>query len=144
MTLELDSIFMDAIEADAGIMGIIEGRRWCTCAPMPEEDFLDNVKVPYVIVNYNGFTNDNDTKDDPFEGDMDNVNISITMTANNREQLADLASRVRKAVYRYLYMHKDDEGYPRSAVVSGGKKFYDQWKPCYGIDLIWQCEVPNI
>ena len=141
MSLSLDANFLDAIESNATIMEMIGGRRWCTSAPMPEEQFIDNVEVPYIIVNYDGFTNDNETKDDPFDSGDDKVNIRVTIAAKNQEQLADLASRVRRAVHSYLTEHADDYGMPTGTTPSGGRKYYDEDKPCYVMDLTWQCDA---
>lgn len=141
MSLSLDATFLDAIEANATIMQMIGGRRWCTSAAMPEESFLENVDVPYIIVNYDGFTDSGESKDDPFDGGEDKVTIRITIAAQNQEQLADLASRVRRAVHSYLLDHKDEDGMPTGTTPGGGRKFYDEYKPCYGIDLTWQCDA---
>ena len=141
MSLQLDTVFLDAIEADETIMQMIGGRRWCTSAAMPEEAFLENVDVPYVIVNYDGFSTDNESKDDPFDSGDDKVNIRITIAAKNMEQLGDLASHVRRAVHSYLLAHADDDGMPTGTTPSGGRKYYDEDKPCYVIDLTWQCDA---
>ena len=139
MSLSLDAVFLDAIEADDAIMSIIGGRRWCTAAPMPEESFLENVDVPYIIVKFDGFTVDDGTKDDSYDSGDDTVQIGITVTGKSNEQLDDLVSRVRRAIHRYMIDHADEEGIPYSTRPSGGRKYYDEDKPCFGIDLTYQC-----
>lgn len=141
MSLSVDAIFMAAIEADAGIMEIIGGRRWDIASAEPEDAFLKNTAVPFVVVNFDGFTSDTGTKDDPFDSGEDMVNVSITVAANSPDELTDLASRIRRAVHRYLCDHAGEEGMPYSALPGSGQKFYDEWKPAFVIDLTWQCDV---
>lgn len=141
MSLALDTIFVAALEADETISEIIDGRIWSIAAPMPEEAFIKNVEVPYLIVNFDGFSSEYGTKDDPFDSGEDNVNMSVTVAAETPEQLASLASQVRRAIHDYLVAHDGEDGIPSSAVPGGGQKFYDDLKPCYGIDLTWQCAV---
>ena len=139
MSLSLDAVFLDAIEADDAIMSIIGGRRWCNAAAMPEESFLENVDVPYIIVKYDGFTTDDGTKDDSYDSGDDTVQIGITVAAKSNEQLSELASRVRRAVHRYMTDHEGEDGIPISTRPSAGDKFYDEDKPCFGIILKYQC-----
>lgn len=156
MSLSLDAIFLDAIETDETIMEMIGqheetddegqtvlvgGRRWCTSAPMPEEQFLDNVEVPYIIVNFDGFSTEDGTKDDDYDSGEDTVQISITVAAKNNEQLGELAGRVRRAVHSYMTVHMGESGIPYSTKPGGGRKFYDEEKPCYGINLTWECKT---
>lgn len=141
MSLQLDAVFMAAVESDPVIMQIIGGRRWCTAAPMPEDDFIADVAVPYIIVNFDGLSSSEGTKDDIFDSGNDVVNISITVTGQNSEQLTDLASRIRRAVHRYLCEHYGEKGVPTGTTPGAGEKFYDELKPAYCIKLTWQCEV---
>jgi hypothetical protein len=80
-------------------MQTIDGRLYSTAIPMPDED-AENVPVPYIIVSFNGLNNEGTTKDDPFEGDTDVVQIGVEVTAVNREQLAELT--------RSWLGHRDD------------------------------------
>lgn len=141
MSLSLDKIFLAAIKADQDITAAVEGRLWCTAAPMPEDAFLENVKLPYVIVMFDGFANTDETKDDPFDGGEDRVNIAVTVAAKNNEELTDLAVKVRKAVHDYLVTHMGEDGMPTACYPGSRAKIYDQYKPCYAIDLTWQCDV---
>lgn len=141
MSLQLDTVFMAAIEANEKVMDIIGGRRWCTAAASPIEEFISNVQVPYLIVNYDGMSSEPGTKDDDFDSGCDTVNISITVTGNTPEQLGDLATSVRRAVHHYLNAHVGEAGMPTSAIPSAGEKVYNDVKPCYAIELHWQCAV---
>ena len=137
----LDTVFVAAIEADEKLMEEIGGRYWSIASAVPEDVFLANTEIPYLIVNFDGFTSNTGTKDDPFDCGDDNVNMSVTVAAETPEQLASLAAQVRRAIHDYLVAHDGDDGIPSSAVPGGGQKFYDDLKPCYGIDLTWQCAV---
>jgi hypothetical protein len=141
MSLQVDAVFMAAIEADPAIMSIIGGRRWCTAAPMPEDDFIKDVAVPYVIVNFDGLTSSQGTKDDVYDSGIDVANVSITVAAQNPAQLADLAARIRRAVHTYLCEHCGGKGIPTGTTFGAAQKFYDEWKPAYCITMNWQCDV---
>lgn len=141
MSLALDTVFVAALKADETITEIIGDRIWSIAAQMPEEAFLSNVDVPYLIVNFDGFSSEFGTKDDPFDSGEDTVNMSVTVAAENSEQLASLAAQVRRAIHDYLVAHDGEDGIPSSTVPGGGQKFYDELKPCFGIDLTWQCVV---
>ena len=141
MSLAVDAIFLKAIEADPAIMEAIGNRRWGIAAPMPEEDFLNQVAVPYIIVNFDGFSSNQGTKDDDFDSGMDSVNVSITIAAQSPNQLAKIACQVRRAVHSYLIAHMGEPGIPFETIPGGGRKFYDDLKPAYCMDLTWQCAV---
>lgn len=110
---------------------------------MPDED-AENVPVPYVIVTFNGLNNEGTTKDDPFEGDTDVVQIGVEVTAVNREQLAELTQLVRSTIHDYLTEDVDDE---RQTIddyqFSAEAVQYDSMKPCYWQTLRYQCDVFN-
>lgn len=140
MSLAIDSIFIAAIKANNALMQSIGGRVYSTAIPLPDEA-ADNVPVPYVIVTFDGLTNDAATKDDPYESDNDVVNIGIEITANNRAALAALVSAVRSTIHTYMIEQTTDiEDYQFSA--EGVQ--YDQYKPCYWQTLRYQCDVQNL
>ena len=86
------------------------------------------------------------TKDNSFEGDTDKVQISIEITADNREDLGTLAQGVRDAVIAYF---EDTEGHtsedydlvPQDYVLSSGPIQYDPIKPCYYQTLTYNCDT---
>ena len=138
-SLATDKIFIAAIKANAQLMTQIGGRLYPTAIPLPDES-VDNVPVPYVIVTFDGLTNDAATKDDPYESDNDVVNIGIEITAKNRAALAALASAVRSTIHSYMLEQTTDiEDYQFSA--EGVQ--YDQYKPCFWQTLRYQCDVTN-
>lgn len=143
MGLSTDSIFIAALTSSAEVMQTIDGRLYSTAIPMPDED-AENVPVPYIIVTFNGLNNEGTTKDDPFEGDTDVVQIGVEMTAINREQLAELTQLVRSTIHDYLTEDVDDE---RQTIddyqFSAEAVQYDSMKPCYWQTLRYQCDVFN-
>jgi hypothetical protein len=141
--LETDSIFIAALTSSQEVMQTIDGRLYSTAIPMPDED-AENVPVPYVIVTFNGLNNEGTTKDDPFEGDTDVVQIGVEVTAVNREQLAELTQLVRTTIHDYLTEDVDDE---RQTIddyqLSAEAVQYDSMKPCYWQTIRYQCDVYN-
>jgi hypothetical protein len=141
--LSSDSIFFAALTSSAEVMQTIDGRLYSTAIPMPDED-AENVPVPYVIVTFNGLNNEGTTKDDPFEGDTDVVQIGVEVTAINREQLAELTQLVRSTIHDYLTADVDDE---RQTIddyqLSAEAVQYDSMKPCYWQTIRYQCDVFN-
>ena len=143
MGLSSDSIFIAALTSSQEVMQAVDGRLYSTAIPMPDED-AENVPVPYVIVTFNGLNNEGTTKDDPFEGDTDVVQIGVEVTAINREQLAELTQLVRSTIHDYLTEDVDDE---RQTIddyqFSAEAVQYDSLKPCYWQTLRYQCDVYN-
>jgi len=141
--LSSDSIFFAALTSSAEVMQTIDGRLYSTAIPMPDED-AENVPVPYIIVSFNGLNNEGTTKDDPFEGDTDVVQIGVEVTAVNREQLAELTQLVRSTIHDYLTEDVDDE---RQTIddyqFSAEAVQYDSMKPCYWQTIRYQCDVYN-
>ena len=141
--MSTDSIFIAALTSSAEVMQTIDGRLYSTAIPMPDED-AENVPVPYIIVTFNGLNNEGTTKDDPFEGDTDVVQIGVEVTAINREQLAELTKLVRTTIHDYLTEDVDDE---RQTIddyqFSAEAVQYDSMKPCYWQTIRYQCDVFN-
>ena len=135
-SLATDSIFVAAITGDTDIMETIGGRLYSTAIPLPDED-VDNVPVPFVIVTFDGLTNDPTTKDDPYESNDDQVNISIEVTASNREKLAALMAAIRNTVHEYMTTTADNQ--VMSYQFSADSVQYDSMKPCYWQTLTYNC-----
>ena len=98
MGLLTDEIFFEALKADSAFMQAIGNRLYGTTIPVPDDN-LDNVPVPYCIITYDGMNNQDTTKDDPYEGGMDVVNIGIELTAKTRKELGQLANQVRRIIH---------------------------------------------
>ena len=159
MSLQTDKIFKAAIMSDADLLAIVtpapttaqphpKPRIYNTAIPVPDED-LDNVPVPYIIVMYNGMTNDNTTKDD-YESDTDTVNIGIEVAATTRGQLATIMQMIRDAVRNFFSNYtppEDDDAedlsdeIPIDYQVSATDVRYDAYKPCHWQVLNYQCDT---
>lgn len=140
MGLSTDAIFVAAIKSDDELMGAISGRLYGTAIPLPDED-ADNVPVPYVIVTFDGLTNDAQTKDCPYEGDFDSVNIGVVVVAASLAALHELTQKVRTVVLGYM---ESEDTTVRDYQLTAGPIQYDQLKPCYWQVLRYQCDVEII
>jgi hypothetical protein len=140
MSLATDSIFIAAIQSNPALVERIGGRLYGTAIPLPDED-ADNVDVPYIIVTFDGLNNQNQTKDDVYEGSYDTVNIGVEVTGKTIKDLHDLTQMVRDTVLAYFHAnHTNVEDYTFSAEAIQ----YDSLKPCYWQTLRYQCEVYNL
>ena len=143
MSLATDTIFIAALQSNSellttlGATEIAPPRLWGTAAPMPDEDF-ENVPVPYVIVTFDGLTNDGLTKDSSYEGDSDRVNIGIQVTGRSLKDLPELAQVVRDTILNY--MQANDTGIMDYQMTADAIN-YDSFKPCYFTTLRYQCDV---
>ena len=148
MSLQTDIIFVKALRANADLMKqLAAGDVYNTAIALPDED-LDNAPLPYFIVSFDGLTNDVETKDDPYEGDSDNVTISIEIAAKTRTELGQLAEAVRHQVHDY-FVEADptDDDFnlvPLDYQFSAQQVNYDQMKPCYWQVLTYQCDTKSI
>lgn len=144
MSLLTDKIFVKALRSNATLMALLPaGDVYNTAITTPDED-LDNEPVPYIIVSFDGLTNDPSTKDD-YEGDTDTVNIGIEVAAESRPQLGSIMQTVRETVEDYFDNLPDsDEDWP---LVPFGYQLtaepvqYDMTKPCFWQVLHYQCDT---
>lgn len=140
MSLATDSIFIAAIQSNPALVERIGGRLYGTAIPLPDED-ADNVPVPYIIVTFDGLNNQNQTKDDVYEGSYDTVNIGVEVTGETISDLHELTQAVRDTVLGYFRAnHTNVEDY----TFSSDAIQYDSLKPCYWQTLRYQCEVYNL
>jgi hypothetical protein len=145
MSLQTDIIFVKALRDDEELMAkLAAGDVYNTAIALPDED-LDNAPLPYVIVSFDGLTNDIDTKDDPYESDSDAVNISIEIAARTRPELCQLAEAVRHQVHQYFLdadpTDEDADLIPHDYQFSAQAVNYDSLKPCYWQVLTYQCDT---
>ena len=151
MSLATDSIFITALQSNTDLMealGYVEAtetsegapaRLYCTAIPLPDED-ADNVPVPYVIVTFDGLTNDQGTKDDRYESEYDTVNIGVEVAARNIDELHDLTQMVRDTILGYICANETaimDYNFAAQQIQ------FDSLKPCYWQVLTYQCDVNN-
>ena len=151
MSLATDSIFTTALQSNSDLMATLgyvaptltdkgkPARLYGTAIPLPDED-LDNVPVPYVIVTFNGLTNDQGTKDDRYESRYDKVEIGVEVTAKTLDDLHVLTEMVRDTILSYLRSRTtavDDYLFTAEGIQ------YDSMKPCYWQVLRYQCDTIN-
>jgi hypothetical protein len=145
MSLVTDIIFVKALRADEDLMAQLPaGDVYNTAIALPDEE-LDNAPLPYIIVSFDGLTNDVETKDDPFEGDSDNVTISIEIASKTRPELGELADAVRNQIHDYFVEADSDtedaDLIPLDYQFSAQAVNYDSMKPCYWQVLTYQCDT---
>ena len=153
MSLATDSIFVLALQSNSDLLEkltefldddgttVIDEtpRLYGTAIGLPDED-ADNVPVPYVIVTFDGLTNDQGTKDDRYESEYDTVNIGVEVTAKTLDDLHTLTQMVRDTIFSYLRANDTaimDYNFAAQQIQ------YDSLKPCYWQVLTYQCDVYN-
>jgi hypothetical protein len=151
MSLATDSIFIAAIQSNTELMEALgyeapeeeyegrPGRLYGTAIPLPDED-ADNTPVPYVIVTFDGLTNDQGTKDDRYESPYDTVNIGVEVTAKTLDDLHELTQMVRDTILSYL---RTNDTAINDYQFAAQQIQYDSMKPCYWQVLTYQCDVTN-
>lgn len=147
MSLLTDIIFVKALRSNSDLMEQLpDGDVHNTSIALPDED-MENAEIPYIIVSYDGMQNDGSTKDDIFEGDSDNVQISIDVAANDRESLGTLMTTIRRTVNEYFASHYGDDSdedfqlIPMGMTIRALPVRYDSEKPCYWQILQYDCET---
>jgi len=147
MSLITDAIFVKALRSNAELIEQLPaGDVYNTTIALPDED-IDNAPLPYVIVSFDGLQNQDQTKDDDFEAESDNVQIGVTVCAETRPQLGELAMAVRKTLREYFREHQGDDSdddfalIPEDMTLQAGAVQYDSLKPCYWQQLTYQCDT---
>ena len=153
MSLATDSIFVTALQSNSELLeklteyidddGNVQydetPRLYGTAIGLPDDD-ADNVPVPYIIVTFNGLTNDQGTKDDRYESRYDKVEIGVEVTAKTLDDLHVLTEMVRDTILSYLRSRTtavDDYLFTAEGIQ------YDSMKPCYWQMLRYQCDTIN-
>lgn len=144
MSLQTDIIFVRALRENQELMAQLPaGDVYNTAIALPEPE-AENAPLPYIIVSFDGMTNDQTTKDS-FEGDTDTVTIGIEVAASTRKELFDLTQAVRTTVLGFFeQLPEDDEDFaeaPLDYQLSATAVNYDDLKPCYWQRLSYQCDV---
>ena len=153
MSLATDSIFISALQSNSDLLyklteslddddtTVIDEtpRLYGTAIGLPDED-AENVSVPYVIVTFNGLTNDQGTKDNRYESPYDTVNIGVEVTAKTLDDLHTLTQMVRDTILSYL---RTNETAIMDYQFAAQQIQYDSLKPCYWQVLTYQCDVYN-
>ena len=136
--MELDEIIYNALTADTQVMSAIGGRIKSTCIEVPPTD-EDNTPLPYIIIAEETSQNDQGTKDDVWESDVDIVNVGVIVSATSPKAVKRLRRMVRKAIGSYIESMTEDIPYLRSLSWEGIA--WDWTKPCYYDTLHYQCDM---
>lgn len=142
MSLQLDSIFIQALSADSGISEAVGGRVYGTAIPLPDSE-AENVPLPYIIVTFDGMTNVNADKENYVEGDEDITTISVEIVGETLEGLHTLTQGARETIREYMAYHISDDNTPDYYSLTAGAINYDSSKPCYWQVLTYQCNINN-
>ena len=144
MSLITDQVFYNALRQNADLMAMVGGRIENTSIPVPDDD-LANQPLPYIIITYDGMQNDEFTKDDDYEGNVDKVQIGIEAAASDRETLGDIMQSVRATVKEYFANAEEgSDDYnlvPLCYALKATPVVYDSLVPCYYQTLQYECDT---
>ena len=96
-TIVADIAIVQALRSET-VETLVEHRIFNTMRP---EDDEKEDKIPYIVVTYEGMTNDNETKDS-IEGNEDVERVNVLIVAQDRVQLANIVNAARTAIREYL------------------------------------------
>ena len=153
MSLATDSIFITALQSNSELLDKLKEyidedgttvidetpRLYGTAIPLPDED-AENAPVPYVIVTFDGLTNDQGNKDDCYESEYDTVNIGVEVTGKTLDDLHTLTQMVRDTIRDYI---SNNDTAILDYQFAAQQIMYNAEKPCYVQVLTYQCDVDN-
>ena len=140
---QVDEIIYDAIQADAALMTAIDGRVVSTCFEVSPDE-TDNTPLPNIIVTDDGFQNQDTTKDSVWEGEDDEVQVTVDIAAKSPNEVKDLVRMVRRAVSRYIIgMYKNRDVVPELDKLSSDGLQWDWMRPCYYQKLTYNCSIKS-
>ena len=152
MGLLTDAFFIKALRADTTLMESLPAKDVYDNIAYPDVD-MENVALPYIIVNNEGGQNLQESKDDMQEGPQDQTTVSIRIVARNHDELADMALAVRKDIRQYIIDSQqrqhdgtatdDDRLCPDTYDFHFSEIANDTLKPCFTIIFYYQCVTPN-
>lgn len=147
MSLQTDIIFVKALKSNSELMESLPAHDvYNPAIRMPDKDAA-NASIPYIIVRYDGMQNQDETKDDDFEGGTDMVYICITLCAFSRAGLGEMAETVRSTIRDYFRAHRGDDSdadfelIPDSMELTASDVRYDPEKPCVWQELTYICDT---
>ena len=141
MAKERDEIIYEAIIANETLQTETGGRIQSTCIEVPPTDD-DNTPLPYIIIAEEQLQNEQGTKDNVWEGDMDHVAVSVIISANSPADVKRLRRLVRQAIAKYVEEHETGYLYLTSLTYDGIA--WDWTKPCYYSTLHYKCDMDVI
>lgn len=140
---QVDEIIYDAILADAALMAAIGERVVSTCFEVSPDE-TDNTPLPNIIVTDDGFQNQDTTKDSVWEGEDDEVQVTVDIAAKSPNEVKDLVRMVRRAVSRYIIgMYENHEMVPELDKLSSDGLQWDWMRPCYYQKLTYNCSIKS-
>lgn len=140
---QVDEIIYDAIQADAALMTAVGERVTSTCFEVSPDE-TDNTPLPNIIVTDDGFQNQDTTKDSVWEGEDDEVQVTVDIAAKSPNEVKDLVHMVRRAVSRYIIgMYKNREVVPELDKLSSDGLQWDWMRPCYYQKLTYNCAIKS-
>ena len=140
---QVDEIIYDAIRADEALMTAIGGRVVSTCFEVSPDE-TDNTPLPNIIVTDDGFQNQDTTKDSVWEGEDDEVQVTVDIAAKSPNEVKDLIGMVRRAVSRYIIgMYENHEVIPELDKLSSDGLQWDWMRPCYYQKLTYNCSIKS-
>lgn len=124
-------------------MTAIGGRVVSTCFEVSPDE-TDNTPLPNIIVEYDGFQNQDTTKDSVWEGEDDEVQVTVDIAAKSPNEVKDLVRMVRRAVSRYIIgMYENHEVIPELDKLSSDGLQWDWMRPCYYQKLTYNCAIKS-
>ena len=152
MGLLTDIFFIKALKSNEELISKLSAGDIYDNVAEPDFD-MENVKLPYIIVNRDPGNNDRTTKDEQYEGAEDRVNVSIRIAARNRMELARLELMTRKTVLDYITAADDreasgepmpgDELKPIDYTFRMSDVMHDMQKPAHISVLYYDCITTN-
>ena len=152
MGLLTDSFFIRAIKSNAELLAKLPAGDIYNNVADPDFD-MENVELPYIIVNNDGGSEGDMTKDSWSESTEDKVNISILMVCRNRTELADMTLAVRKTISDFMkatwqrisegMTEEGDEIAPIQYEFSFSDIAYIMDKPAHRQMFYYNCVTPN-
>ena len=124
-------------------MTAIGGRVVSTCFEVSPDE-TDNTPLPNIIVEDDGFQNQDTTKDSVWEGEDDEVQVTVDIAAKSPNEVKDLVRMVRRAVSRYIIgMYENHEVVPELDKLSSDGLQWDWMRPCYYQKLTYNCAIKS-
>ena len=152
MGLLTDSFFIRAIKSNSELLAKLPAGDIYNNVADPDYD-MENVELPYIIVNNDGGSEGDMTKDSWSESTEDKVNISILMVCRSRQELADMTLTVRKTISEFMQAtwQRIEEGTTEEGdnIAPTGYQFsfsdiaYIIDKPAHRQMFYYDCTTPN-
>jgi hypothetical protein len=152
MGLLTDTFFIRAIKSNSDLLAKLPAGDIYNNVADPDFD-MDNVPLPYIVVNNDGGQEGDTTKDTMSESTEDRVNISVLMVCRNRKELADMTMAVRKTISDFMKAtwerisegdtEEGDEIAPIEYEFSFSDIAYMMDKPAHRQMFYYNCVTPN-